>query len=160
MSTTTTDKKGFTIIEVVLVLAIAALIFLMIFIALPALQRGQRDTQRRSDLGTFKSQMQSYMTNNKGRIVTNQTQLDTFKTSYLKWNATNSGEFNDPVSGVGYVINLTGNAPTNTDGVSTISYLAGRVCDGETITATGASPRTFAVAVRLEGSGTFCTDNR
>lgn len=32
-------KKGFTIIEVVLVLAIAGLIFLMVFLALPALQR-------------------------------------------------------------------------------------------------------------------------
>ena len=35
---------GFTIIEVVLVLAIAGLIFLMVFIALPVLQRSQRDT--------------------------------------------------------------------------------------------------------------------
>ena len=40
------SKKGFTIIEVVLVLAIAGLIFLMVFIALPALQRTQRNTQR------------------------------------------------------------------------------------------------------------------
>ena len=46
MKKTTT---GFTIIEVVLVLAIAGLIFLMVFLALPALQRQQRDTQRRSD---------------------------------------------------------------------------------------------------------------
>ena len=36
-------KQGFTIIEVVLVLAIAGLIFLAIFITLPALQRAQRD---------------------------------------------------------------------------------------------------------------------
>jgi prepilin-type N-terminal cleavage/methylation domain-containing protein len=35
---------GFTIIEVVLVLAIAGLIFLIVFLALPALQRSQRDT--------------------------------------------------------------------------------------------------------------------
>ena len=41
------DKNGFTIIEVVLVLAIAGLIFLMVFIALPALQRSQRDTQKK-----------------------------------------------------------------------------------------------------------------
>ncbi|MCL2869540.1 prepilin-type N-terminal cleavage/methylation domain-containing protein, partial [Candidatus Saccharibacteria bacterium] len=34
-------RQGFTIIEVVLVLAIAGLIFLMVFIALPALQRSQ-----------------------------------------------------------------------------------------------------------------------
>ena len=40
------SKKGFTIIEVVLVLAIGGLIFLMVFIALPALQRSQRDAQR------------------------------------------------------------------------------------------------------------------
>ena len=40
-------KNGFTIIEVVLVLAIAGLIFLMVFIALPALQRSQRDAQRK-----------------------------------------------------------------------------------------------------------------
>lgn len=44
------NKKGFTIIEVVLVLAIAGLIFLMVFIGLPALQRSQRNTQRRQDM--------------------------------------------------------------------------------------------------------------
>lgn len=43
------NSKGFTIIEVVLVLAIAALIFLMIFVALPALQASQRDTARKND---------------------------------------------------------------------------------------------------------------
>ncbi|PLS80866.1 hypothetical protein CYG49_03830, partial [Candidatus Saccharibacteria bacterium] len=52
MNTKKTSKQsGFTIIEVVLVLAIAALIFLIVFLAVPALQRGQRDTQRRSDVG-------------------------------------------------------------------------------------------------------------
>ena len=43
------NKKGFTIIEVVLVLAIAGLIFAMVFIALPALQRSQRDHSREND---------------------------------------------------------------------------------------------------------------
>ena len=42
------NKYGFTIIEVVLVLAVAGLIFLMVFIALPTLQRSQRDTQRKN----------------------------------------------------------------------------------------------------------------
>ena len=49
---------GFTIIEVVLVLAIAGLIFAMVFIALPALQRAQRNTQRKQDL----SRMQAAIT--------------------------------------------------------------------------------------------------
>jgi len=42
-------NKGFTIIEVVLVLAVAGLIFLMVFLAVPALGRSQRDTARKND---------------------------------------------------------------------------------------------------------------
>ena len=58
------SKKGFTIIEVVLVLAIAGLIFLMVFIALPALQRSQRNTRRRQDMSRILSAFNDYMTNN------------------------------------------------------------------------------------------------
>ncbi len=58
--------KGFTIIEVVLVLAIAGLIFLMVFIALPALQRAQRDTQRRNDVAVIAAAVRQYMKNNNG----------------------------------------------------------------------------------------------
>ena len=43
-------KLGFTVIEAVLVLAIAGLIFALVFIAFPALQRSQRDLQRRTYL--------------------------------------------------------------------------------------------------------------
>ena len=57
-------KEGFTIIEVVLVLAIAGLIFLMVFVALPALQRSQRDTQRRNDLSRVDTSLVQYQTNN------------------------------------------------------------------------------------------------
>jgi prepilin-type N-terminal cleavage/methylation domain-containing protein len=59
-------KEGFTIIEVVLVLAIAGLIFLMVFIALPALQRNQRDTARKSDVSNIASAVTSYSSNNRG----------------------------------------------------------------------------------------------
>lgn len=63
-------NKGFTIIEVVLVLAIAGLIFLMVFIALPALQRSQRDSARKSEVGTVASAITSYMSNNRNAIPT------------------------------------------------------------------------------------------
>ena len=46
-------KSGFTIIEVVLVLAIAGLIFLMVFLALPALQRSQRDALRKRQAAMY-----------------------------------------------------------------------------------------------------------
>ncbi len=59
-------RKGFTIIEVVLVLAIAGLIFLMVFIALPALQRSQRDQARKNDVSTIASAVTTYTSNNRG----------------------------------------------------------------------------------------------
>jgi prepilin-type N-terminal cleavage/methylation domain-containing protein len=61
------SKKGFTIIEVVLVLAIAGLIFLMVFIALPALQRSQRNTRRRQDMARILSAINDYQSNNNGK---------------------------------------------------------------------------------------------
>ena len=63
----TKSKKGFTIIEVVLVLAIAGLIFLMVFIALPALQRSQRNTQRADDMSRILTAVNSYQSNNNGK---------------------------------------------------------------------------------------------
>ena len=65
---TTKNKKGFTIIEVVLVLAIAGLIFLMVFIALPALQRSQRNTQREDDIARVLTAVNSFQTNNSGKV--------------------------------------------------------------------------------------------
>lgn len=62
--------KGFTIIEVVLVLAIAGLIFLMVFIALPALQSGQRDSARKNDASIVASSVTSYTNNNRGKFPT------------------------------------------------------------------------------------------
>ena len=62
----TQDKKGFTIIEVVLVLGIAALIFLMVFIAVPVLNRNQRDTARKNDLSLVSTAVTNYSNANRG----------------------------------------------------------------------------------------------
>lgn len=84
---TTKNKKGFTIIEVVLVLAIAGLIFLMVFIALPALQRTQRNTQREDDMARVISAINDFQTNNNGKtpfnVTMNTTTLKNFVTRYL-----------------------------------------------------------------------------
>lgn len=51
------QRSGFTVIEIVLVLAIAGLVFAMAIVAFPALQRNQRDTQRRNDYSMLYSQI-------------------------------------------------------------------------------------------------------
>ena len=64
----TKSKKGFTIIEVTLVLAIGGLIMMMVFLALPALQRAQRDTQRTDDVSRLITQLNQYQSNNRGKL--------------------------------------------------------------------------------------------
>lgn len=60
--------KGFTVIEVALVLAIAGLIFLMMFVALPGLRASQRDTERREDVLELVSKIKKYQNNNRGSL--------------------------------------------------------------------------------------------
>lgn len=62
------NLSGFTIIEVALVLAIAGLIFLMVFVALPGLRASQRDAQRREDVISFLEKVKKYQSNNRGTL--------------------------------------------------------------------------------------------
>lgn len=62
--------EGFTIIEVLIVLAIAGLIMLIVFLAVPALQRNSRNTQRKNQAGTYASAVSEWMTNNNGKVPT------------------------------------------------------------------------------------------
>lgn len=64
----TKREEGFTIIEVLIVLAIAGLIILIVFLAVPALQRNSRNTQRRNDVQTILGSIQEYSNNNNGAL--------------------------------------------------------------------------------------------
>lgn len=63
-------KKGFTLVETVLVLAVAGLIFAIVFSSLPALQVSSRDTQRKTDILNLISELKSYQSNNRGALPT------------------------------------------------------------------------------------------
>lgn len=149
------NAKGFTIIEVVLVLAIAGLIFLMVFIAWPALQRGQRDTQRREDVSRFISQLNSYATNNRGKVPSSSEAMGTFVTNYLQ---SGGDDFSDPSTGKVYSIDFATDAtPASEKG--SMKYHYKFTCDGET-PKSGGGDRAVAVTVKLEGSGVFCQSNQ
>ncbi|MGH7157767.1 MAG: type II secretion system protein [Candidatus Saccharimonadales bacterium] len=65
-------EKGFTIIEVLIVLAIAGLILLVVFLAVPALQRNARNTQRSNDIAGLLGGMSEYVNNNSGSLPNTQ----------------------------------------------------------------------------------------
>lgn len=69
-------NEGFTIVEVALVLAIAGLIFLMVFLVLPSVQRTQRDAKRRDDVGVLLTALQKYQGNSRGVLPTGDTGTD------------------------------------------------------------------------------------
>jgi len=152
----TTKKSGFTIIEVVLVLAIAALIFLIVFLAVPALQRNQRDTQRRSDASRALSQLQQYASNHNGQYPTDQNGLTSFTGKYLNGNGST---FNDPQTGSLYNFKFTASQSTQPTAPGDMFYYTNATCDNGTLAA-GNGARSIAVLTFMEASGdTYCVNN-
>ena len=63
-------KKGFTLIEIVIVLAIAALIMVVVFLAVQGAQRGQRDQARKDYASQGLAKIQEFAGNNGGNAST------------------------------------------------------------------------------------------
>jgi len=144
-------EKGFTIIEVVLVLAIAGLIFLMVFIALPALQRNQRDGQRKNDMGRVQTAIQNYQSNNRNKLPTFN---NDFVDSYLK---VGGDSFEDP-NGTAYSFASGGSVPSDFTGDGKIYPTVGSVCNGESLSS-GKGSSKVAIQYKLEGGGIYCVNN-
>jgi prepilin-type N-terminal cleavage/methylation domain-containing protein len=70
MKSLSKKEKGFTLIEIVIVLAIAAAIMLMVFLAVQGARKSQRDTQRRTDASRMAALLDQYAANNSGAYPT------------------------------------------------------------------------------------------
>ncbi|MBC7459480.1 type II secretion system protein [Candidatus Saccharibacteria bacterium] len=157
-------QKGFTIIEVVLVLAIAGLIFLMVFIALPALQRNQRDTQRKGDMGRLQTALINYTNSNRGKLPTN---YPSFSTQYL---VAGGDSFIDPTGATTaqgtavttYVLTLKDNSALATDFATSqniIYYTPSYVCADTSSDVKAGGTRKVAFRMVLESGGFYCVNN-
>lgn len=89
MKKLTKDQKGFTIIEVLIVLAIAGLIMLIVFLAVPSLQRNSRNTQRNNDASLVAASVNECLNNKNGQTAScqatgsNAVSIDTAKLRQL-----------------------------------------------------------------------------
>ena len=173
------NKKGFTIIEVVLVLAIAGLIFLMVFIALPALQRSQRNTRRRQDMSRILAAFNAYQANNNGNFPSSTEELNStgtfaskgFSYKYVKGGDPNSDAFTDP-DGSDYTFNSiydwgaseTPSYTPATDVDHNIGFHTTAKCSGNETTPvqkdTSGGKRSIAITYVLEGGAVYCGDNQ
>ena len=164
-------NEGFTTIEVVLVLALAGLIFLMAFIALPQLQRSQRDAERKDDMMMFTEAVKKYMTNNRGMLPANgepdKAAWGEFVKEYIdstyNVNDGTAEDFGDPRDNV-YKLDVQecssgatcGNQDYGWD--TTIHIFTQGVCEQDHAIK-GSNPREFAVVYRTESSGVYCFDS-
>lgn len=175
MKRTKPTEKGFTLIEVVLVLAIGGLIFLLAFLAFRQVSANRRDTQRRADAGRVIAELQNYYAD-KGSYPANFTyafnsedtipgpdnaQFMGFVNSYL-----GGSKFAGPGS-VSYtwIGSLTAAAfpalaPSMGPGAGAelAAYALNKRCEGTAFSSTS-YPGSVAVLIALE-RGTICRDSR
>ncbi len=138
-------KQGFTIIEVVLVLAIAALIFLMAFVAFPALQRSQRDTARKNAVSTVVSAVNDYSSNNRGAL-SGLSDISGYVTELIA---------------AGFNISVAADTLTTiTDALDTITIFKNKKCpvNSTSNTVLAGTTRDFIVATKLESGAFFCQE--
>lgn len=153
--------QGFTIIEVIVVLAVAGLIFIVVFLAMPAFQRGQRDSQRKADIGRFMAQITAYQSNNATSMPTSYAAGSNFVTNYLTANQS----FKDPATGSDYSITTPVASPTAAlPGEGQIFVYQSATCN--TANASGVDPvsptnnRVIAAVIYLEQGGYTCRTNQ
>lgn len=138
--------EGFTIIEVMIVLAIAALILLIVLLAVPALQRNSRNTTIKNDASAITAAIGEFASNNDGASPTGVSQSGSAVTLTGATGTTSSQakvQSNTTVTATG--------TPGTTPGK--IVMLTGSKCSANNSFTVTASPRATAVLYNIETSG-------
>jgi len=145
------EQKGFTIIEVLIVLAIAGLIMLIVFLAVPALQRNSRNTQAKNAASSILGAVSEYQNNNNGAMPT--TAAVAADGTVTIGGATGTTSAAAKIQG-GYTVSASTTFPgTGTTGAFTVAY--GQKCNGNT--GFTAANRSTAVAFVIEGGSSNAT---
>ena len=143
------QQEGFTIIEVMIVLVIAAVILLIVFLAVPALQRNSRNTQRKNDVAGMLSGINEYTNNNGGKYPNNGLLM------YVAMQNTKAGFYDISQTGFGNTVTVTvsptGNVANNTT-TENIQVVTNAKCNDDG--SATSSNHTLAILYSVEaGSG-------
>jgi len=153
-------EQGFTIIEVLIVLAIAGLILLVVFLAVPALQRNARNTQRSNDVAGILGGMNEFVNNNNGVLPT----AVSVSGNTLTIGASGSNQV--PVS-LGYyngassisLATFASNGATNGTTTDTVVVVTGAKCGTAIGTAASSSSRSYAALYTSEQASKQCKES-
>ena len=141
------NSEGFTNNEVMIVLALAALILLIVLLAVPALQRNSRNTTLKNDASTVAGAINTFESDNNGKVPTSITGTGTVKISIASGNSENAS-----VQGSTKVSTIAAQ-PTKAINNGEIQVYIGKTCP----TALGGSgqsnTRAFSIFYSTETSG-------
>jgi prepilin-type N-terminal cleavage/methylation domain-containing protein len=149
--------SGFTIIEVMIVLAIAGLIMLIVFLAVPALQRNAHNTSIKNDVSSILGAINEYENNNNGSLPT--VASVSGGTLTIGSNCATTGS-NCATSHLGYITvvnNPTSTISTTAPAVGTVNLYSSATCNGNTPTV-GTSTRSIVAYYQLEGGAVQCSE--
>jgi prepilin-type N-terminal cleavage/methylation domain-containing protein len=140
-------EEGFTIIEVLIVLAIAGLIILIVLLAVPALQRNGRNTATKNDASALAGAIGEYKSNNDGGNPTTITGTGTVTVGGAAGTVSAEARVQGTVQPVAGAVATTAN---------TVVFQLNTKCDGS------ASTRAVAIHYWVEqasgGNGTKCVE--
>lgn len=149
------NNKGFTIIEVMIVLAIAGLILLIVLLAVPALQRNSRNTQIHNAASTLVGYYNDFSSNsnggvpaysvydaNTGNVCLSNTKISTCTA------ATSTGYVGRTQAGYTVTMKTTNPGQPTTPGTLNV-WIGGR-CNGSTLAGGTASTRAVSVGYVTE----------
>jgi prepilin-type N-terminal cleavage/methylation domain-containing protein len=152
------SPQGFTIIEVVLVLAIAGLIFLIVFLALPTLQRSSRDAERKQAADQALALLEQFRTNN-GRYPITAAEQTSFNNNYHM-------NFYEPNTGNAYNIQYSlglFNTHKATPAQGQILYTAAHWCapagSPDDVNGDDVTQSAVVVLIMQEVGTKYCVDN-
>ena len=151
------SQSGFTIIEVLVVLAIAGLIMVVVFLAVPALQRSGRNNALSTSANNILTGVGTYSSNNGGSLPGNITVSASAVTSGTV--TIGAGGTNQEVvkvdSGVSK-FGINGTTITNAETIGTVQVITGSsaVCNSTSTGLSGTgSTRSYVVLYVAEANG-------
>jgi prepilin-type N-terminal cleavage/methylation domain-containing protein len=136
------SEEGFTIIEVLIVLAIAGLILLIVFLAVPALQRNARNTSRKNDVSSLASAVSEFVNNNDGQNPAAKSDfINNWKPGYYS------------AANVTFKANAGAVVTPDPGDVNKIDVYTYSTCNGEVSASANATPRSIAITYDVETGG-------
>lgn len=149
------NQSGFTIIEVLIVLAIAGLIMVAVFTAVPALQRSSRNNDRKSSSSQVIASISSYVANNNGVLPVAGT-LANAVLDYKPGFFTVASIFYGTSASIPVAVTSGGTGSSTILTTDNVIFISGVVCNATNTgaSATGVSSRSYVVLYGVEtGAG-------